>query len=51
VWDAIEFLWNWLDNEYVEQPYDEDRPIGEREPWWEKMVEILIEDQGVVGLN
>ncbi|KAL1835889.1 hypothetical protein VTJ49DRAFT_5910 [Mycothermus thermophilus] len=50
VWKAIQGLWEWLDNELEEEPYDEDLPIGERQAWWEDMVAKLVEQSGVLSL-
>ncbi|KAG7288721.1 hypothetical protein NEMBOFW57_005077 [Staphylotrichum longicolle] len=50
VWVAIKKLWEWLDNELVEEPYDEDQPIGQRRAWWEEMVAKLVEESGVLSL-
>ncbi len=50
VWTAIQKLWEWLDNDMVEEPYDEDQPIGQRRAWWEEMVAKLVEESGVLSL-
>ena len=39
-----------MDEEMVEEEYDEDTPIGHRPPWWEHMVDHLIEIAGVISL-
>jgi hypothetical protein len=50
VWQAIQGLWAWLDNDLSEQPYDEDQPIGDRRAWWEDMVKELVKRSGVLSL-
>ncbi|KAK4185040.1 fungal-specific transcription factor domain-containing protein [Podospora australis] len=50
VWDAIKELWGWWDNEVIEPAYDEDQLMGHRDPWWETMVEKLVEHSGVLSL-
>jgi hypothetical protein len=52
VWNALQSIWKWMDEELVEDPADagDDRPIGERQAWWEKMVERLVEMEGVLSL-
>jgi hypothetical protein len=39
-----------MDEEWVEEPYQEDRPIGERAAWWEDMVEKLVSESGILSL-
>ncbi|KAK5453478.1 hypothetical protein LTS15_006663 [Exophiala xenobiotica] len=50
VWKAVQRMWEWFDNEYIEAEFDEDSPIGERHAWWEDAVEHLIETDGEIPL-
>ncbi|KAK0703672.1 fungal-specific transcription factor domain-containing protein [Lasiosphaeria miniovina] len=50
VWTAIQKLWHWLDKEVKEQPYDEEQLVGDRQAWWEDMVDELVKESGVLSL-
>lgn len=43
-------MWDWMDAELVEKPYDDDEPIGQRVPWWEYMITQLVKFAGVISL-
>ena len=43
-------LWEWMDKELQEDLYDEELPIARRYTWWERMVDRLIETEGLLSL-
>jgi len=50
VWEAVKRMWIWLDATFSDEYFDESRPIGERNAWWEIMVTHLVETEGYISL-
>jgi hypothetical protein len=50
IWNTVQALWVWMDEELDDDINIDDLPIGSRVPWWEKVVERLIETEGVLSL-
>lgn len=50
VWSSVQKLWKWMDNELLEASYLETQSVIERAPWWEDMVNQLVEESGVLSL-
>jgi hypothetical protein len=46
VWRVLKTTWVWLDEELVEERNVDAKPIGHRTPWWEHLVERLVEREG-----
>ena len=39
-----------MDAEFVEDLFNDELPIGERDAWWEKVVDRLIKTAGLLNL-
>lgn len=39
-----------MDEEFVEQPFNNEIPVGQRDPWWEKALDPLIKTEGLLSL-
>jgi len=50
VWEVLQSLWDWVDKYLIEVDYKEDQPIGERQQWWEVLVQRLVETGGMMTL-
>jgi Fungal specific transcription factor domain len=50
VYRTLEDLWEWLDTELEEDDVDDRRPIAERRPWWETVVDRIMEKEGRLSL-
>ncbi|KAF2663148.1 hypothetical protein BT63DRAFT_461526 [Microthyrium microscopicum] len=51
IWRVLQETWQWMDSELIE--YDEninDKPIGERLPWWELLVERFMSREGILSI-
>ncbi|PGH15722.1 hypothetical protein AJ80_05430 [Polytolypa hystricis UAMH7299] len=50
IWQVIQDMWAWMDAELVDQLFDDELPIGERDAWWEKVVDRLLQTAGLLSL-
>lgn len=49
VWRMLEQLWRWFDQKPLSD-LDDDKPIAEKDPWWENMVSYIYEQEGRLSL-
>lgn len=51
VWRAMQDLWLWLDEEFVEDAVDDNLPLFQRRAWWESMVARVMDGEGRLSLT
>jgi hypothetical protein len=50
VWRVLQETWEWMDADVVDENDVGEKPIGKRIPWWEHLVERLVQREGRLSL-
>jgi len=50
VWRVLQDTWDWMDDNLLDDPNVDETAIGERNAWWERVVDRLVEREGRLSL-
>jgi len=50
IWRILQETWEWMDLEPMDDENVDEKPIGERLPWWELLVDRWIAKEGILSL-
>lgn len=50
MWETVKRMWVWLHATFADEEFDESKPIGQRNAWWEVMVAYWVETEGYICL-
>lgn len=49
-WKSLQDIWKWEDEVLVDDPPDINSLVDERQPWWEKMADMVAAKWGRLNL-
>jgi len=50
IWRILQETWHWMDSELIDDDNVDEKPIGDRLPWWEILVDRWVDREGILSL-